>query len=297
MPNNQSIQFLRKSGAPTSDELVKILPGQPLYDTKNNHLYIGQDAKFNTEARLLCYNNNDKDIIKRSFTWANIAQLSRSGELRRNWINTNFRDNINLYTHSLWVSGTNYEAVLLDWSHDPINLDGDIKYASSTWCMNFVYDKKYPMYTDSGFANYGNSYIKNVVLPDIFNQLPLDLQENIVPVYKNWSNSVTQETLWLLALGEIFSESRMEHGSPDSGVNQYLLYKMLEETREPEKHIIKTLSPKMGGDPTSWWLRSNLTERNFYTIRADGYPNYEHSGGNEETSVTTPNSIAFCFCL
>ena len=41
MANNKSIQLLRKNGAPTTQEQNSLLPGQPLYDITNNHLYIG----------------------------------------------------------------------------------------------------------------------------------------------------------------------------------------------------------------------------------------------------------------
>lgn len=42
MPNNKQIQFLRKDGEPTPEQLQGLLAGQPLFDSKNGNLYIGK---------------------------------------------------------------------------------------------------------------------------------------------------------------------------------------------------------------------------------------------------------------
>lgn len=42
LANNKSIQFLRKNGAPTTTELGNLLPGQPLFDSTHEKLYVGK---------------------------------------------------------------------------------------------------------------------------------------------------------------------------------------------------------------------------------------------------------------
>lgn len=276
MTGNSAIQFLRKKSAPTTEELRDSLPGQPLYDMANGHLYIGGKKI-----------GPDVIDIRETFAWENIIELSRNGGLL-DWFNLG--DRVPLIIDNRYDLG----AVLIGVNQD-IKADGSEGYAGSTWVMDgILYDLEgFMNSTNSNLGGWRDCTMRTSTMPELLTKFPSILQSEIIEVEKRtyldqasgFELVITKDKLFLLSEEEIYGGQREP---TDPRIIHYDYYRKFATTAQSR---IKRIS---GVRATRWWLRSVQPYGNTsFSIVSDlGTPSY--LGANTGTSGLCGTIAAFC---
>lgn len=293
MANNKAIQFLRKEGTPTTEELNGLLSSQPFYDIANNKLYVGKNI----------INSLSKSDIRASFSWSTISELSKNGTLK-DWFDIGDK-------FPFTIGTTIYHAILLDFDHDD-KADGTGK-AGSTWMMDELYSSSGVInYSDYSTGGWDRCYMRTSTMPYILSQMPADLQNTIVAVNKKTAVTTSRvgsttplvsigtstDKLWLISASEIWEADSpyvTRFFGPDEGDRyQYWINQGINNTPRVKK--------KPGAQSSiSWWLRSpdRTNIHNFGIINQIGYSDGQPITYATELGYYTYASegIACCFCL
>lgn len=180
------------------------------------------------------------------------------------------------------IGGVNYQVQIIGFNHDTKTAGGK---AGITFQLVDCLNSTGKMETSNTNANgWEGCQMRKTTLPDIFTQLPEDLQACIVPVNKTTSignNQGTYETtsdkLFLLSEQEIFGTKTYSFGSEGT---QYAWYA-----------AGNTKVKKVNGSASGWWERSPCSGNSAYfcAVASSGDAYYDGASGSR--------GVSFGFCV
>ncbi len=258
--------------------------GNPIDDVEQNLYFTVLDNQSSsgvyTDTLTFVVSLNNMAIPFEDASWSDIITSIQAGYIPPGWeVGSQKQLEINDETYWVRIIGMYHDEYADGSGLAPITLQL-IDCYNETSAMNT---------TDTTATGWSGSYMRTTTLENIFNQLPIELQDAIKPVKKytiegpgkNPSSPLTLEEshdkLFLLSEYEVFG-AVTETGVPEG--EQYDFYKN-------GGSRIK----KLGGSPFVWWLRSprkTSKERYLAVYMAGQIAN----GG-----ATSGGGVAFAFCI
>lgn len=204
--------------------------------------------------------------------WGDIIQACREGAIPDTWLVGDQK--------AMTIGGTEYLIDIIGKNHDTYSDGGT---APLTFQLHDIWPEKSIM-TETGYiANWGSSYMRNEVLPEILGKMPQNVQNAIRLVTKHIIGKTSLDTvndrLFLLSSKEVTGE---DYRNLSEG-ERYEYY-------QSKENRIKYLS----GSANSWFTRTPVFELGeqvcmYWCITTKG--NRQHLSGNLADGI----SFAFCF--
>lgn len=207
-------------------------------------------------------------------SWKNINIVSMAGKASEYWSIGDKK--------AIIVSGATYQAQIIAFGHD--NLTGGGK-AGITFQLENCLSTSYKMNSsDTNVGGWKSCLMRTSTMASLYNQLSADLKAVIKPVNKltskgNKSTTIetTSDKLFLLSQVEVVGNEI--NSVPGEGL-QYAFYKA-------GNSVLK----RIGTTVSVWWTRSPNKDYN------DGFRAISHNGGTADGYSSSPNGVAFGFCV
>ena len=248
-----------------------------------------------------------QEVTLENADWGTIAKISAAGKASE-YFNVGDEKTISLTT------GESVTLQILGFNHDD-KADGSGK-AGITFGMKNLLATKYSMNSSNTNAGgWNSSAMRSSTMATLLSQLPSDLRAVIKSVSKKamvgggsssspaTSVQASTDSIWLLAVAELFSKTAIENSSYSTIKNnaagytaegsQYELFKNTVADGDPNNSqtaLVKKLSNGSGSADT-WWLRSAdpTYSTNFHYIYY--YGDVNHNGASYSRGV------CFGFCV
>ena len=226
------------------------------------------------------------DPVLKNNTWEQIASISESGVASSLW---KVGDEIDLT-----LSGSFNETVTLqiwDFNHF-VKSDGSGKAGICFGMKNLMENKQYMNTSNANSGGWNNTAMKKIVMINIYNSMPTDLQNVIkeVNTYANIGGGSTSSNAGKLSKDIVFLP-----GSTEVNNNDWP-YQNPTETNQKKFPIFTDNNSRIkkmnngSGDASMWWTRSP-----YYGNGADGFFAVNYNGGPTPDGSSTSNGVCFCF--
>lgn len=232
--------------------------------------------------RMMLAGGSSADPVLENNDWATISEIARAGEAAQYW---NIGDLKNIS-----IGGVTYAAQIIGFDHDDVTdpaTYGRTK-AGITFQLQNCLNTTYPMNSsDKNMGGWRNSYMRQTVLANIYNQLATDdteLKNAIVLVTKPYSAAYNSVNLvycsdYLFLLSEIEVSGSIAY-SPLSEGAQYAYYA-----------AGNSYSKTVNNVATTWW------ERSVYKGDSKSFTGVYPTTGRYFAKASSNYGVAFAFCV
>lgn len=211
------------------------------------------------------------------YSWSEINEISKSGYASSEF-SIGEKKNITL------SDGKEITAVIIGFNHDTIASDNSK--AGITFAIADLNEKSAKGTNSDSATSWEDSIIRKDFLPNIYTNMPLDLQNSIKRASKvslnGDSGQTTNDKLWL------FSISELTGGDSNFG-NKY-------DEGKQYKYFARTLQDLIYPKSVDWWLRSCFIHNNY---KYNAYMQTSLNGFtvNGSSGSNAKNYVMFGFCI